>query len=77
MEVLNMQEVKLSPDQEYMTLAQLLKYTGVISTGGQAKWFLSEQPITVNDEPENRRGRKLYDGDRIDIAEHGAFIVKR
>ncbi len=72
-----MQEVKINETDDFMTLAQLLKYTGVISTGGQAKWFLSEQPVLVNDEAEQRRGRKLYDGDRVEIAEYGAFILKK
>ncbi|MGV7630927.1 S4 domain-containing protein YaaA, partial [Mycobacterium kansasii] len=46
----------------YITLGQLLKEESVISTGGQAKWYLQENTVNINDEPDNRRGRKLYPG---------------
>lgn len=48
----------------HITLGQLLKIADLVSSGGQAKWFLQEyaNDILVNGEPENRRGRKLYPG---------------
>lgn len=60
---------------EFITLGQLLKITDCISTGGQAKPFLQEVPIHVNGEAENRRGRKLYEGDVIEIEGYGSFKV--
>ncbi|WP_232698007.1 S4 domain-containing protein YaaA [Brevibacillus daliensis] len=60
---------------EYITLGQFLKLCGVIDTGGMAKAFLSEVPIKVNGEPEDRRGRKLYPNDLIEIEDHGSFTV--
>ena len=48
---------------EYITLGQLLKMTDFIQSGGEAKSL----KINVNGEQENRRGRKLYAGDVIDI----------
>jgi ribosome-associated protein len=59
----------------YITLGQLLKVTGAIDTGGQVKWFLSEFPITVNGEEEQRRGKKLYPGDMIEIDTVGSFQI--
>ena len=50
-------------DSEFITLGQFLKLADVIQSGGMAKWFLSEYEIFVNNEPENRRGKKLRDGD--------------
>ncbi len=52
---------------EFITLGQLLKAADVVQSGGDVKWFLSQADIKVNDEPDNRRGRKLYPGDRIVI----------
>lgn len=52
---------------EYITLGQLLKLTNHISTGGEVKFYLQEQFVTVNGEREQRRGRKCYDGDQITI----------
>lgn len=62
-------------DTEYITLGQFLKLADVIQTGGMAKWFLSEHKIFINGEQDQRRGRKLYAGDQIQIEGFGEFIV--
>ena len=59
--------IKLRKDEEYITLGVLLKIAGIIDTGGQAKYFLSENVVLVNGEEDNRRGRKLYPGDQIQV----------
>ena len=59
--------IKLRKDEEYITLGILLKIAGIIDTGGQAKFYLAENAVLVNGEEENRRGRKLYHGDQIQI----------
>lgn len=53
-----MEIIKITTD--YITLQQLLKMTDIISSGGEAKWFLAENKVLVNNEPEERRGKKLY-----------------
>lgn len=45
---------------EYITLQQFLKIENFISSGGEAKYYLQENNVYVNNELENRRGRKLY-----------------
>lgn len=60
---------------EFITLGQLLKEVGLIDTGGMAKWFLSEYEVFLNDELENRRGKKLYNGDVITIPSQGSFQI--
>ncbi|MDF2659257.1 MAG: domain protein YaaA [Paenibacillus sp.] len=62
---------------EYITLGQFLKLADCISTGGQAKPFLLETAILVNDVAENRRGRKLYRDDRVQVEGCGVFVVTR
>ena len=52
---------------EYITLGQFLKKVDVIDSGSDAKHFLSYQIVFVNDEQENRRGRKLRNNDQIKI----------
>lgn len=52
---------------EYIKLNQFLKTQDLISSGGEDKVFINLNKILVNDEPENRRGRKLYKGDIIQI----------
>ncbi|MGG3006846.1 S4 domain-containing protein YaaA [Geobacillus stearothermophilus] len=62
---------------ETITLGQLLKLVQLIDTGGAAKWFLQEYNVLVNGERETRRGRKLKDGDRVDVEQIGTFVVAR
>ena len=66
--------IKLRNGEDFITLGVLLKLAGIIDTGGQAKWFLNENAVLVNDEEENRRGRKLYHGDVI-IVKNQSFII--
>ena len=68
-------EIKIRKDEEYITLNVLLKIADIISTGGMAKIFLQENDVFVNGEKENRRGRKLYRGDVVEV-ENKAFIIK-
>jgi ribosome-associated protein len=62
---------------EMITLGQFLKFAGLIDTGGQTKWFLETHEIKVNGDPENRRGKKLYPGDVVEIKGFGTYNVKR
>ncbi|UTW41016.1 S4 domain-containing protein YaaA [Lactobacillus intestinalis] len=58
---------KISGD--YITLSQFLKEESIISSGGQAKWYLKDNPVVLNGKKEDRRGKKLYPGDELEIAE--------
>ena len=58
---------KISGD--YITLSQFLKEESIISSVGQAKWYLKDNPVVLNGEKEDRRGKKLYPGDQLEIAE--------
>ncbi|MDR0199293.1 MAG: S4 domain-containing protein YaaA [Streptococcaceae bacterium] len=52
---------------DYITLGQFLKEAGLIATGGAAKFYLAETDVFLNGEPENRRGKKLYADDTLEI----------
>jgi len=67
------EQIKL--DTEFITLGQFLKLADVISTGGMAKWFLSEHDVFINGEQDQRRGRKLRAGDKIQIPGFGEFML--
>lgn len=58
-----MESIKIKT--EYITLQQFLKIIDMISSGGQAKYYLVKNLVLVNDEPESRRGRKLYPHDIV------------
>jgi ribosome-associated protein len=65
----------LKIDTEFITLGQFLKAADIISTGGMAKWFLSENEILINGEKDQRRGRKLRSGDKIEILGLDTYIL--
>ncbi|NRD77424.1 S4 domain-containing protein YaaA [Bacillus sp. BRMEA1] len=66
---------KIKLDTEFITLGQFLKLADVIPSGGMAKWFLSEHEVVINGEQDQRRGRKLRAGDKIQIAGYGEFVI--
>ncbi|MHB1549504.1 MAG: RNA-binding S4 domain-containing protein [Acidimicrobiales bacterium] len=61
--------ITLVIDRPFITLQQALKMSGLIPSGGAAKIVLGRRAAVVNGEPENRRGRKLYPGDTVEIFE--------
>ncbi len=61
--------MKIKIEDEFVTLGQFLKLADLISSGGEAKLFLRQNDVSVNGEKEDRRGRKLYLGDRIKVDE--------
>lgn len=62
-------------ETDFITLGQFLKEINVISSGGQAKWYLAENSVFVDGELESRRGRKLYAGMMIELPEEGTFFM--
>ena len=68
---------KIAIHTEYIPLGQFLKLANIIDTGGMVKIFLADYDVFVNDEQEQRRGRKLYPNDQITIPDIGVYeIVK-
>jgi ribosome-associated protein YbcJ (S4-like RNA binding protein) len=65
----------MSKKPKYITLGQFLKLSEYVSSGGEAKMRIHEFDITVNGEKENRRGKKLYDGDKV-IINGDSHVIK-
>lgn len=70
-----MKQVTIHTD--YITLGQLLKKLDILGTGGQVKYFLSENRVQVNKEREERRGRKIYPQDTVEIEGYGTVSLVR
>lgn len=58
--------MELSPGT---TLGQALKIWGLVGTGGEAKVLIQYGEVRVNGEVETRRGRRLRDGDVVEVGE--------
>jgi ribosome-associated protein len=54
------QEVEIRGDS--IRLGQLLKVAGLMASGAEAKTLLADGRVTVDGEPETRRGRQLRPG---------------
>lgn len=64
-------------DEDFITLGQLLKNVDIISSGGMAKHFLAENTVYLDDELENRRGKKLYPGSIVEIPGEGTYFIQK
>lgn len=69
-----MVEVKITTN--FITLGQLLKFKKIVNSGSDVKSYLIENIILVNNQPENRRGRKLFPNDIISVDNIKFIIVK-
>ena len=66
---------KIKIKTEYIKLDQFLKFTGVVSNGGEAKMLIIDGLAKVNGETELRRGRKLRLNDVIEFGGKEFVIV--
>jgi ribosome-associated protein len=58
--------VQVSPG---ITLGQALKVASIAGTGGEAKVLVQMGEVLVNGEVETRRGRRLREGDVVEVGE--------
>ncbi len=62
---------------EYIKLDQLLKYANIVSTGGEAKIIIQDGEVKLNDEVVLQRGKKIRDGDIIEVRNKKLQIKKK
>ena len=54
---------------EGTTLGQALKVASLVGSGGEAKVLVQAGEVLVNGEVETRRGRRLEEGDVIEVGD--------
>ncbi len=69
-----MKEVKIHT--EYIKLDDLLKYAGMLGTGGMAKAVIQDGLVTVDGEICLMRGKKLRGGETVSFNGETVKIVK-
>jgi ribosome-associated protein len=52
-----------------MTLGQTIKASSLVGTGGEAKVLIQAGEVSVNGEVETRRGRRLEEGDVVEVGD--------
>lgn len=58
-----MEEIKIR--DEFIKLGQLLKLANLVQDGIEAKYAIADGLVKVNGEVDERRGRKVYEGDIV------------
>lgn len=58
-----MQKEIITINEEFIRLDNLLKFSGIAQTGGQAKYMIQNGEIKVNGEVCTMRGKKMRSGD--------------
>lgn len=54
-------------DTEFIKLQDLLKFAGLVETGGQAKILIQDGYVTVNGEICTMRGKKIRNGEIVTL----------
>ena len=66
-------DIKIEGDM--IRLGQLLKLSGLADSGAEARQLLLAGAVTVNGEPEERRGRQLHRGDVVAAGGHSVRVT--
>ncbi len=69
-----MEEIKLRED--FIKLGQALKAAGLVGSGVDAKFVITDGQVKVNGQVEIQRGKKLVDGDVVEYDGNSIKIVK-
>ena len=68
-----MQDIEIKGDM--IRLGQLLKLSDLAESGAAARELLLASGVTVNGDPEARRGRQLHRGDVVAVGERAVRVV--
>lgn len=69
-----MKEIKIN--SEFIKLDQFLKWAEIASTGGESKALIIDGKVRVNNAVEFARGKKLHEGDIIEVSKNQYKIVR-
>ena len=57
---------KITINEEYIRLDNLMKFSGLCDTGGRAKYLIQNGEVKLNGEVCTMRGKKIRGGDRVE-----------
>ena len=68
-------DFKIREGEDHIKLGQLLKACDLVSSGAEAKIFINEGLVKVNDEICKMRGKKIYKNDIVTYMEKEVKVV--
>ena len=57
---------RITINEEYIRLDNLMKFSGLCDTGGRAKYLIQNGEVKLNGEVCTMRGKKIRPGDKIE-----------
>lgn len=72
---MNYKQIKVSIKTDFIKLDSLIKFAGIVETGGIGKEIILEKRIKYNGEICTLRGKKVRKGDKVQIDEIKTEIV--
>ena len=61
---------------EFIKLDSLLKFAGMVGTGGEAKELIAGGQVQVNGEVCTMRGKKIRPGDKVTLGGYTVSVVE-
>ena len=71
-----MKNLEIKIRDEFIKLGQALKLAGVVKDGVEAKYAIQDGLVKVNGEVDERRGRKVYEGDVITFEDQEIKVIR-
>ena len=69
-----MKQIQIKDD--FIKLGQLLKLSGLVGSGVEAKMVIAEGLVLVNRNPELQRGKKVFSGDVVTFNEESIQVIR-
>ena len=69
-----MKEEKIKITTEFIKLDSLLKFSGLVDTGGLAKEIIQQGLVKVNGEGCTMRGKKIRSGDTVTMGQYKIVV---
>ena len=70
-----LESIKVPINTEYIKLQQLIKLSGIVGQGSDAKMLIADGKVKVNGETALERGKKIRVGDIVIIDDFGKIEV--
>lgn len=71
-----MQKLKVQIETEFITLTNLLKFAGVVMSGGQAHELIEEGLVSLNGHPVSEKRKKIRAGDVVKVKDLAEITVE-
>lgn len=70
-----MEKLTVNIETEYITLTNLLKFAGVVMSGGQAHELIEAGCVSLNGQPVLEKRKKIRAGDKVAVKDLAVITV--